>query len=215
MSVAILNPKIDIKPLEELLGIDAQFFPVRFDRLKGFSQEAISLYCHKYALYQIPTRELIDFIKNEIQDEPTIELAAGNGCIGRALGIPMLDNHMQTWPQIIETYKVMKQPVIKYGEDVINMDGNEAVRKYRPLNVVAAWLTQKYEEGMKNGNMWGVDELQMFQDGIEKYIHIGNSATHGDKKLFRHVKFKIHKFPWLLSRSIKREDNEIYVFTNK
>lgn len=215
MSVAILNKNIDIKPLEELLGIDAQFFPVRFERLKQFSQEAISLFCHKYALYQLPTKELIDFIKNEIQEEPTIELAAGNGCIGRSLGIPMLDNYMQTWPQIMAHYHVLKQPLIKYGEDVINMDGNAAVRKYKPLNVVAAWLTQKYEPGMKNGNMWGVDELQMFEDGIEKYIHIGNKSVHGDKKLFKHKKAKVYKFPWLISRSMQREDNEIYVFTNK
>lgn len=214
MSVAIVNSKIDLKPLEELLGINAQFFPVRYDRLKQFSQEAISLFCHKYALYQIPTRELIDFIKNEIQDDPTIELAAGNGCIGRALGIPMFDNYMQTWPQIIEHYKVIKQPVIQYGDDVVNIDGNEAVRKYRPLNVVASWLSQKYEQGMKNGNAWGVDELQMFNDGIEKYIHVGNKLSHGDKKLFKHKKVKVYKFPWLLSRSMERDDNEIYVFTN-
>lgn len=214
MNISVLN-KVDIRPLEKLLIEDKEFIPVRFEKLKEFSQEAISLFCLKYALYQIPTKELIDFISDEIQDEPTIELAAGNGCIGRALQIPMLDNYMQTWPQIMAHYHALQQPLIKYGTDVINLDGNVAVRKYKPLNVVACWLTQKYEQGMKNGNVYGVDELEMFDDGIKKYIHIGNQTVHRDKKLFKHKKYKVYKFPWLISRSEKREDNEIYIFTNR
>lgn len=212
MTINLLNTTHNLKPLESLLFRNGKYVAVSYEELKAFPQEAISLFCHKYALYQIPTTELIDFLKNEIQDEPTIEIGAGNGCIGRSLGIKMVDNYQQTWPEIMKAYFLMGQPLIKYGEDVEEIAGNEAVRKYKPKNVIGCWLTQKWEGGMKDGNFWGVDELQMFYDGIEKYIIVGNEKTHKSKKLFAYKKSKEYKFDWLLSRSMSKEDNVIYIF---
>ena len=89
MKGTVINPNIDIKPLEDLMLRDGKIIAVPFNSLNKFPQEQISLFCHKHALYQIPTTELIDFIKNEIGCAQVIEIGSGNGCMGRSLGIKM------------------------------------------------------------------------------------------------------------------------------
>ena len=212
-----LSTDTDVAELENLLLIEGKLVPVPYKELNKFKQEQISMFCHKHGIYQIPTDELIIFLKNEIGSEKAIELGSGNGCIGRNLNIHMFDNHMQNWPKISSYYQEFKQPTVKYGVDVEEMDGNAAVKLHRPKIVIACWLTQKWYPGMSSGNEFGVDERQMFSDGIEKYVHVGNEKTHGLKELFhdRIIRHERLKFPWLLSRSMYREKNEIYIFKNK
>jgi hypothetical protein len=212
MNFHIFSSDHNIQPIEELFFRDGKIIPVPFSEVNKFPQEALSLFCVKHALYQLPTEELILFLKENIDPANSIEIGSGNGCIGRALGIKMTDNYMQTWPDIIATYAVMRQPVIQYGEDVEEINGNEAVRKYEPSTIVACWLTEKWYEGMNEGNMHGVDEYDLFRDGVKKYIHVGNEKTHGRKRILKDIKHKKYKFPWLVTRSMHREDNMIYIF---
>lgn len=65
---------------------------------------------------------------------------------------------------------------------------------------------------MTDGNPYGIYEDQMFKDGIKKYIHVGNEKTHGTKKIFKQRKFKKLKFDWLVSRSVSKSENVIYIF---
>lgn len=202
----IANHKLD--DVEEILIKDKKIVPASYEILKQFSQEEISCFCHKHAIYQLPTTELIDFLKTEIEDkDKTIEIGAGNGIIGSTLGIKMTDNMMQSWGIIRAIYHNMKQPTITYGRDVEEIDGNKAVKKYKPETLIGAWITPK-----SSGNMYGVDEEQFFRDGVKKYIHIGNTHTHGAKTILSKVKYRELKFPWLLSRSMGKDDNVIYVF---
>lgn len=213
--MAILSSNIDLTPLESLMIKDGKFIPVPFEALKGFAQETISVFCHKHALYQMPTTELIDFIKNEIGDSSVIEIGSGNGCIGRSLGIKMTDNKMQQWDIIRAQYELSRQPVITYGNDVEEIDALEAVKKYKPEVVVACWVTHKWKEGLSAGNMFGVEEELMFNNGVKKYIHIGcDSPTTGHqiKPILNKIPVKKLKFPWLVSRSMSRDLNTIYIF---
>jgi hypothetical protein len=207
-------PFLDISPLEEVLVKDQLIIPVAYKDIGQFPQEAISTFCLKYGIYQIPTIELIDFLESEIADKGSaIEIGAGNGCFGRALNIKMIDNKMQLWPEVRRLYQDMRQPTVNYGKDVEEISANDAVIKYKPHTVIGSWITEKWEPGMKTGNQWGVQEYKMFSDGIKKYIVIGNRGTHGNKKILKTRKVKKHKFPWLLSRSLQREDNVIYIFS--
>jgi len=214
----VLNNKIDLSPIESLMIKDGKIIPVPFDSLKGFSQESLSLFCHKHALYQLPTTELIDFLKNEIGESSVIEIGSGNGCIGRSLGIRMTDNLMQTWDDIKLMYALSRQPVITYGSDIEELDAISAVEKYKPKTVVACWVTHKFEEGMTAGNMYGVQEELLFENGVEKYIHVGNhtnSTGHPLKPILSKYPVKMYQFPWLVSRSMNRDKNTIYIFSNK
>jgi hypothetical protein len=204
-------PIVDISPLEEILLREGKIIPAPYDDLKKFSQDQLSTFCVKHGVYQIPTIELIGFLMSEIPSVGSvIEIGAGNGCIGRALGIRMADNKMQQNPMIKAHYAAIDQPTVNYGDDVEKIDGNEAVKKYRPKTVIACWLTDKL-----NGNMFGVDESRFFKDGVTKYIHIGNEGTHGNKRILKTRNHKKLKFPWLLSRSLTKDDNVIYVFGGK
>ena len=205
----------DISKLESIIIKDGLITPISFSVLNEFSQEQISLFCHKYAIYQLPILELIDFLKDKIGNSNAIEIGSGNGSIGRALGIKMTDNKMQEWDAIKAEYAAIKQPVITYGKDIELLDGISAIKKYNPEIVIATWVTHKWHEGMKSGNFWGVEEKELFENGVKKYIHIGNELTHKEKPILKKYKVEKHYPNWLISRSIQRAQNVIYEFTNE
>lgn len=204
----------DISELESIILKDGKIVCLPFAELNRFSQEQISLFCHKHAIYQLPTKELIEFIKSEIGNSSAIEIGSGNGCIGRSLGIRMADNKMQELPEIKLHYEMLRQPVITYGTDVEKLDGIEAIKKYRPKTVVACWVTQKWKPGMKDGNALGVEEELIFANGVEKYIHVGNEKTHASKVILDKFPHKRYYNEFIISRSMSREENVIYIFQN-
>ena len=176
----------------------------------------MSLVCHKHGIYQLPTWELIKFLKDQIGEGPAIEIGSGNGCIGRLLGIPTTDNKMQELPEIKALYEIMKQPTVTYGKDVEHLDGLEAIRKYKPKVVLGCWVTQKWKEGMADGNALGVDEALIFEEeSVEKYIFVGNEKTHASKEILDMFPVRKFKHKTLLSRSMDREKNIIYIFNRK
>jgi len=203
----------DITELEKHLIKYGKIIPVPYKFLQTFKKEQLATFAHKYAIYQFPTIELLQFITSEIGDhKQTIEIGAGNGCFGRNLGIRMVDNYNQEMPQVKEYYDLMGQPTIKYGKDVENIGGNEAVLKYKPKTVLACWVTDKWDNATRQGNYWGVKEEDLFNNGVKKYIHCGNDGTHFVKPILKKIKHKKHYFPWLITRSLSTEANSIYIF---
>ena len=196
----------DITELESLLIKDGLLIPVNYHNLKEFSQNDISHFCVKHGIYQIPTIELIEFLREEIKGYKTIEIGAGNGSIGRALGIPITDNRLQERPDVKLFYKATGQTPIKYPSDIIKMGGNHAVNKLNPDCVIACWLTD-----VQNGNYYGIREHVIIKQ-VQKYIHVGNSKTHGIKKVLKMFNFREFKAPWLVSRSLSKDENIIYIF---
>lgn len=214
MSISELQ-NLDISKLEKRLLKNGKLIPISYYELNNdYTQEQISLFCHKHAIYQILTLELLDFLKNEIGDD-CIEIGSGNGAIGNALNIPMYDNFMQERADIKLTYAMMGQPTIVYGDNIINLAANEAVKKVKPKTVLGCWVTQLYKEGIsENGNMYGIDEIEIFEQ-IDKYILVGNEKTHGNKDLFKKYKPKEYQPHWLISRSMSRSLNKIYILDKK
>ena len=205
----------DISELESVLLKDGKVQNLPYELLNRFSQEQISLFCHTHAIYQLPTQELIHFIQKHIEGESAIEIGSGNGCMGRSLGIRMTDNKMQELPEVRGYYQMMGQPVIKYGEDVEHIDAISAVKKYQPKVVVASWVTHKFKEGMNVGNALGIEEELLFENGVEKYIHIGNEKTHMYKPILEIFPVRKFKHKTIISRSMARDQNIIYIFTKK
>lgn len=204
----------DISELEKvLIGEGGKLNLLPYSLLARFTQNQLSLFCHKHAIYQLPTLELINFIRSQYGNEEALEIGAGNGCIGRSLGIRMVDNKMQEIPEIKAYYAAAGQPVIRYGDDVEHLDAIEGIKKYRPKVVVACWVTQKWKPGMEEGNALGVDEEEIFANGVEKYIHVGNEKTHASKIILNLFPVKKYKHKTILSRSMDRDKNVIYVFT--
>jgi hypothetical protein len=216
MNVSALT-HTDVSALESLLiGEDGFLRPAPYAEVNRFTQEEISYFCWKHGIYQVPTTELIDWLRSEIGGRRAIEIGAGNGSVGKALGITITDSRLQERPDIAQHYALMRQPAITYHRDTVLLDGNEAVRKLDPQVVVACWVTQLWTPDVQEGNYWGVDECELVSHpSVEQYIHVGNDRTHARKKVLGFREFERHKFDWLVSRSQSREDNVIYVYRRK
>lgn len=202
----------DISALESvLLGADGLMQPAAYDELRSFSQNQISYFCWKYGVYQIITTELVDFVREKIEGLNAIEIGAGNGCLGRALGIPMTDSHQQARPDMQAYYKKLNQPVTKYPGDVVKAEAIWAIKSSGANCAVGSWVTQKYKPGMVDGNQWGVDGA-ILAARLKRYVFIGNEIRHSGQDVLRYCPPDVYKFDWLISRSPYRFANVIWIF---
>ena len=214
MDYSVIN-KNDITYLEKLL-LDEQgnLKAVSFDYLKDAPQDDISQFCVKYGFYTIPTIELLLFLQREIGDQTdkAIEIGAGHGAISRYLGIRAIDSFMQLNPQIRAYYEALQQTIVPYGSHVEKIDGNSAVKKYKPNIVIGAYCTHLYnpQEHWREGNQFGFDEKKIITK-VQKYIHIGNEKVHGKKPILKYP-HRIVKEDWIVTRSQHKNQNVIWVW---
>lgn len=208
--------RVDTRYIDRLLLKDGLVQPVHYAEIKGIPSDHLKLWCVKNAVYQIPTWELIHWLKREIAGRSAIEICAGKSCLGRHLGIRMVDNYMQTWPHIALYYEVMQQKAIEPPADVIEMDANEAVRRLNPQVVIGAWVSQKREDAEDfshdGGNCYGPDEHEIADRCT--YIHVGNLGAHQKKRLLIREHREL-RYPWLVSRGIDPTQNRICVWDNQ
>lgn len=177
MNYLILS-KEDISELEELTGAaTGMIHPIPSKEVEKFSFSVLWLFFHKYGLYTLPTVELIDYLAEIIAGRKAIEIGAGLGVIGRSLGIPVIDNKMQEWPQVKAQYEWMQQPTIQYPADIIEMDAHDAVKHYKPEIVIGSYITHKWLPGMSSSNQYGVDNLAIARK-VDAYYMIGSLTTH-------------------------------------
>lgn len=206
-------PRINVQYLDELL-IDycLQIKPASF--YENIPQQHLTVWCHANGIYGLPTTELIEWLQSEIKDSIAIEIGAGSGAIGRELKILTTDACLMKRPEIMTLYLLQGQPITKYPNDIIEMDANNAVEKYKPETVIGCWVTHRYDpsEHWREGNMFGVCEEHILSK-VKKYIVIGHEDVHSRKPILDRP-HKTFKFPWLFSRSLNTEGNLIYVWEN-
>lgn len=173
-------------------------------------------WCGKTGRYTIPTLELVAWLRKLIGDRSAIEICAGHGELGRALGIPITDSYLHAESPFAQlVYKLMQQSTTKPPSDVQKMDALDAVAKFRPKVVIGSYVTQLWRERDPDGSgsMYGVDEEALWRGfGIETYVHIGNIVTHGKKKLRKH-KHETHYLPFLYGRGFIQKDNVVFVWS--
>lgn len=174
---------------ELLLDEEGRVKVLHAEALKKIDKRQLRLWCHLRAVYLVPSKELVDIIKGWVgKDFDAIEIGAGNGCLGRALGIPMYDNFMQRDnPEVVAYYNATGQPTINYGSDVQKADANDIVKELGPVDVVGAWITHAYkpDEHWRGGNMFGVNESELIQYA-HRYVMIGDEKVHQKKSLLNH-----------------------------
>ena len=146
---------------------------------QGIDPTDLRVWCHKKAFYALPTTELLEWLKARIGGRRAIEIGSGNGCLGRALGIPMTDNMSQNWPNVAMMYVLQRQPRVQYGEDVEDLDALAAVQKYQPQVVLGAWVTQWISPRLPpppgGGSIFGIKEDQILRSpSVQEYIVVGN-----------------------------------------
>jgi hypothetical protein len=215
MRAMVMKPQ-DISGLEQLFkGGELMVVPTSFYR--SFTQEQIACFGHTHALYCLPTVELIEWLRAEIGERSAIEIGAGQGAIGRALGIPRTDSRIQERPDVALYYEIMGQPTTACPPDVETLEALAAVEKYRPQVVIGSWITQKYMVGPKmrqNSSVYGPDEEEILER-VELYIHIGHKAAHGDKRIINRLLTEHPAPSWYVSRSLEQSGNVVQIFRGK
>jgi len=196
----------DMSQNDLLIVKDASFY-------ENISQKDLAVWCHFRGIYNLPTTELIEWLKGQIIPGETIEIGAGVGTTGRALNIPITDSCIMEEPLVALHYKMMRQPTTKYPIDIVRLSAQEAILHYKPSVVIGCWVTQIFREedgSDQDSSVFGIDE-DFILEHVEKYIVIGNKKTHGSKRIMG-IEHKEYQFPWLYSRSMGYEDNVIYVW---
>ncbi len=170
----------------------------------------LRLWCHKTARYNIPTKELVSWLKEKIAGRSAIEIGSGNGDLGYHLGIPETDNCCQQFPGVKTYYQTLRQiPTDPEQNGVEKIDAIEAIKKYKPEIVIGAWITHKYAGGSQ-GNVYGPKEEDIIEK-VKAYIHVGNEIVHGQKTILV-LPHEVFKPSWLVSRASQPGKNFIQVW---
>lgn len=220
MQIRVYQDK-PVEYLDDILLKDGELQVLSSADLLQIDYLDLQLWCHKNAIYGIPTKELIEVIKPHLVENKSIEVGAGCGVFGRVLNIPSTDSMIQNDPKVRLYYQALGQPIVNYGKNVINLEASEAIDKFKPKVVFGSWVTQyippeKAEELQGQGSEYGLKESE-FLPNIKKYIVYGNDSIHGYKKILRDPKFKvetIYNNVDFFSRASRPELNCLYVITH-
>lgn len=194
------------------IGPDGALRVMPAEFYRQFSTEELMIFANQRAIYNLPTLELVAWLKQAFGALSVLEIGAGNGVLADALDIPASDNWMQTWPDIVAHYQMLRQPTVQYGPRVLRLDALGAIDAHKPDVVLACWVTHKYraDRHEMGGNMFGVDE-EAVCGACKTYVHVGNSVTHANKSI-RSMPHRRYTFDWLISRASNPDHNEICVW---
>lgn len=194
-----------------LLGKDGGVRLLPASEYARFPRHHVQMWCVRNARYQLPTTELVEWLRSEIGGRKAIEVCSGQGDLGRHLEIPMSDNRCQQRPDVQAYYEIIRQKPTNPPGDVPEADAVAAVKWLKPQVVVGAWVTHRFTGDLQlGGNEFGPVEEEILALS-ETYIHVGSEATHGRKPI-RAIKHRELKFPWLVSRAADQSKNVIYVW---
>jgi hypothetical protein len=184
--------------------------------LRRFRHDALCIWMQYSGRYQLPTLELVQWLRERIAGRTCVEIGAGRGDVGRHVGgVALTDSYFQDTPEMQAFYALSGcMPTIP-PPDVWKYEGVRAVRQYRPQVVLACWVTQLYQPGDEVNRVGscvgGVDEMELLRHAPE-YIFVGNAGTHRDKRI---LKLKHEEFSpdWIVSRAADQSLNRIWVWT--
>jgi hypothetical protein len=221
MQFQILQEK-PVSHLDNLLLENNKLKLLSSAELSKIPELELRLWCHQKGVYGLPTLELLEAIKPHLVENKSIEVGGGNGVFGRLLGIPSTDSMIQNSPEMRVYYAMLQQPIVAYGDDVLNYEASAAIEHFKPDVVFGSWVTQYVsplapEPPPGGGSFHGLRE-QEFVSHIKKYIVYGNEAVHGLKEIFRDPKLHVEKIfdrEHFFSRASKPELNCLYIVTHK
>lgn len=166
---------------------------------EGTTTNERALLGHRHGLYLLPTLELAKWLTEQIDDRVAIEIGAGNGRLAAHLEIPATDSMLQD--EVSEFYEISGQPRSAFGPNVVKLEAQQAVRRYWPKVVVAAWVTHRWNRRYpgRGGNMFGPN-LDWILGRVDEYVFIGNEQVHRFHPLPKLAQ-EIHHFPFVYSRA--------------
>lgn len=178
---------------------------------KEFASEDLQIFGVRTGLYTFPTLELIEFLRPWIVGKKAVEICAGYGIIGKALGIPCTDSYLQNESHVNFLYNLFQQTPINYPKEVLKISANDVIKYYNPQVVIGSFVTGTKDMHGHPLNMYGVEE-DLFLDDIETYIMIGNENVHKTKNI-RVKPHRVYKADWLVTKARNPQNNMIYIWS--
>jgi hypothetical protein len=214
MQAKVLDP-VDTTYLDRmLLDAKGKYRVPLAEELQRENHKHLQAWCHTRARYNLPTQELVEFVKGLIRGRSAIEIGSGMGDFGGHLGVPMTDSYQQTTPESQLYMALCGQPPIHPPPEVEQLNARQAIEKYKPKVVVAAWVTQLYQDGdtpKKIGSsIHGVDEGWLL-DNVETYIFVGNERVHKDKRILSRPHREMRP-SFVVSRAFDQTQNVIWIW---
>lgn len=207
----VIDSKTDTSSLKLEVFLDGEMKILSADFWESQRWEEVRMLMHETGTYVLPTEELIDYLDTLIGDKSTIEICAGNGYIGRELGIPITDSRQQQ--DDVETklsYQLAGQPCIRYPHDVIKMEANVAVEHFRPHTVIGCFATHKWRHDKQSGNYKGVEFSKLIRK-VKRLVLVGHLEIHADNPLMDLPHEEIY-LPGLITRAANQKLNRIFIW---
>lgn len=223
MYKASISKGSNISDIQELLLDDDELLcPVQASQLRKIEHQRLRCFCDFHGFYSIPSLELIEGLKDLIGNPgDALEIGAGNGVYGRHLGIRSTDSYMQhpknraKFRNTLSLFEQSEVPPVDYGSNVIEMNGVDAVRKFKPKVVFGAWVTHRYNpiEQWRGGNMFGVNFPWILdRRGVERLILVGNDVVHANNPIMELPHKKLDFDGAIFSRAQDNTKNFVYVW---
>ena len=173
-----------------------------------------------FGVFQLPTIELIDFLRFFTQNKKAIEICCGNGTIAKSLNIPATDRMISIKENSIskniikENESIFNKYTYNFPEYVECLTANQAIEKYKPEVVIGCWVSQK-ATNKTVGSIYGVEEDILLKK-VKTYIHCGSSvnSAHYKKKILK-IKHYTIRATWLFDRATGRGPSELKIWTDK
>lgn len=200
---------------EQLLDENGMLRLLPAEVFQKFNFDDFRLWLHFRAAYHVPTLETVQWLKETVGSESVIEIGSGNGWLSNLTGFTATDRKVQDNPDGLLVYSSLRQPRIKYPEWVEHLNASEAITKYRPHTVVAAWVTEFSKTHTAQSSMYGVNEERLLER-CKRYILIGSTHIHGNKKILK-KKHRVFELPFLVSRTDQARKvgtNKVWIWEN-
>jgi hypothetical protein len=156
-------------------------------------------------VYFLPTKEFIDWMKNEISNKTAIEIGSGIGLVAESLNIKATDAMQQKKSWVKEYYKSMQQQTITYGKHVEQLEAIDAVKKYNPDITIGCWVSHKVKNSLIP-DPFNIDEEELMK--YTSYYMVGHKRVHRKKDVLI-LDHKTYNLPFLVSR-LGTKDNVIW-----
>lgn len=211
---------MNVKHLDEIfLDSNGLLKVVDADIIRSIPLLELRIWARENGVYQFITTEMIDWLRPYFLGKTGLEICAGKGTIGRALGIVSTDSRLLQGgnPLVSSVMQQNHEEPTNPPDDVITFNSNEAVNYYKPQIVVGSFVTQIYKPGENweriSSSEYGTDEELLFKK-VSTYIMFGNLNVHKHKRLFK-KKHREYSFPWLITRCEDQTKNRVWVWENK
>ena len=160
---------VDTDYLDQILLDRGLVRPVRWKKLRRVPYAHIKTWCVRQGIYQLPTWELIEWLKEAIGGRTAIEICAGRSCLGRHLGVPMSDSYLHLHPDMQRMYRIAQADPDPTAGRRGAFDRQRGGGEVQAAGCVGAWVTQYGTEGLDQTNPCGNERAG--NPGRRLYLH--------------------------------------------